>query len=733
MLETRFPCVMAVAIALCAHVAGAQTPPSEPTDAPAPIEAPPPLPPPPPPAPPPIEVTVEGDKAPAGSISLKRRDIRDMPGVLGDPYRAIELQPGVTPTASGLPYFYIRGAPPGNIGYFFDGIRVPLLFHVGAGPSVIPAPLVSRVNLHMGPYPVDIGRLAGAAVDAEAAPLPTQWRGEGLFRMIDIGGVVQGPLSDKATVLVGGHYALGAPIISALVKNVDFGYADYQARFTQRIGAHGRFTALAFGAWDKLAATLDGEDARKELLDADFHRLDLRYDHQFDSGGKMQAGILLGLDRSRNVGVKSATNAKIGGRIRFAKPIGHGKALVRGGLDVMVDNYDMVHKTPCTFLSNDPCDNHNEPPSLQELDTAYRELFPSRTDFVFGAWADALIVLDERSTITPGIRVDHYRSLGKDATAIDPKIVGRFGVNDRVNIIPAIGLASQLPGFAPLPALQIAGIAGGLQRSLQSSFGAEVKLNPIPIEVGASVFRQVTFNLTDPIGTERGTSLGPERFLSRSTGDAYGLEVNARGALRKDMLFIASYTLSRSTRTGASGIAIPAAVDRTHVAHVAILYEFNKYWRGGVRHVFYSGFPAEEAGSGHPANPYPARTRPFYRLDIRVSRRWSIGKTGFLGLIFDIQNATLSKEVFDVTCEKGICQPRTLGPITIPGLALEGGFYFSLSSKKPWPKKPDLAFRKFFRQIKFVHFAGARASREFPGFVQFPSFCALQFAARRFR
>jgi hypothetical protein len=140
------------------------------------------------------------------------------------------------------------------------------------------------------------------------------------------------------------------------------------------------------------------------------------------------------------------------------------------------------------------------------------------------------------------------------------------------------------------------------------------------------------------------------------------------------MFFVASYTLSRSTRTGRTGLAIPAAVDRTHVAHVAILYEFNKHWRGGVRHVFYSGFPAEEAGSDRPPNPYPERTRPFYRLDIRVSRRWSIGKTGFIGLIFDIQNATLSKEVFDVTCQEGICQPRTLGPITVPGLSIEGGF-----------------------------------------------------------
>ncbi len=60
-----------------------------------------------------------------------------MPGVLDDPYRAIEVQPGVTPAATGIPYYFIRGSPPGNIGYFFDGVDVPLLFHAGGGPSVI--------------------------------------------------------------------------------------------------------------------------------------------------------------------------------------------------------------------------------------------------------------------------------------------------------------------------------------------------------------------------------------------------------------------------------------------------------------------------------------------------------------------------------------------------------------------------------------------------------------------
>lgn len=625
-----------------------------------------------PPAPPQLlEVTVEGEKAPPGAASIKRREIREMPGVLGDAYRAIEVQPGVTPTATGLPYYFIRGAPPGNIGYFFDGIQVPLLFHAGAGPSVVPAALVNRVDLHLGPYPARIGRLAGAAVEADSAPPSYTWRGEGGLRSGDVGGVVEGPLNDKVSVLVGGRYAAGAALLSALLPNVDLSYADYQGRASFKLSEDSRISVLTFGSYDYLAAADFGSDVQETnvLLDTDFHRLDVRYEQDAQDGRKFLAAVTLGLDQSRGIGVIRARDYKVGARVKIQRPVASGRALLRAGLDAAVDVYDVTPRPPRCPGGCPASDEEDDPRG--QLDEAFADLFPSRTDLALGAWVDALIALDERSSITPGIRVDHYTSLGNTGLAIDPKLVGKFGIGERVRLIPAVGIASQLPGFAPLPALQIGGVRGGLQRSLQTSFGAEVSL--FPIEIVGSVFRQATFNLTDPIGTNRGTTLGADRFLTRSLGDAYGLELGARGALRKNIFFLASYTLSRSTRR-TEGRVIPSAYDRTHVAHIALLYDLGNNWRAGIRHVLYTGFPADEVSEGREPSEHPDRVHPFYRFDVRLSKRWKLGQTGYVGLVFDLQNATLSKEVFDVSCDDNQCVPRELGPITIPGLALEGGF-----------------------------------------------------------
>ncbi|MBK8258417.1 MAG: TonB-dependent receptor [Polyangiaceae bacterium] len=615
-------------------------------------------------------MTVGGDKPPAGSSQMRRREIREIPGVLADPYRAIEIKPGVTPTASGFPYFFIRGAPPGNIGYYFDGVQVPLLFHVGGGPSVIPAPLVQKVMFHPGPYPASHGRFAGAIVEATSTPPALEWKAEAGLRL-DVGALVQGPATDKIDVLVGGHYAYAATVLSAIVPNVGVGYGDYQARIGYKLSETERVQLLGFGSYDYLALNEDTPDGKvtTTLLDADFHRLDLRYDKSLEKGGRAYTGVTVGLDQSRNIGVQRARDYKVAARGGVETPFAGEFGLLRAGADLSVDTYTIV---PCEETKvTDRCAPGDEPGRSQFIE-AFRTLFLNRTDFTIGGFVESEFRWGKHVSLVPGLRVDVHHSMGDTEVAIDPKLSGRVQLNSYLALVPAVGVASQRPAFAPLPALVIAGIPGGLQRSLQASFGVEGRFGPI--EVVAAAFRQSTFGLTDAIGTGRGTALDSNRFLTRSQGDTIGLEVGAQGALRKDMLFFLSYTLSRATRRGEDGRTVPSAYDRTHIAQFALLYDFGGGYKGGFRHVFYTGFPADEVGPGRKPSENPDRVRPFYRVDARLSKRWTVGQKGWVSLVLDIQNATLSKEVFDVTCTSKGCTPQTIGPVSIPALALEAGF-----------------------------------------------------------
>ena len=58
----------------------------------------------------------------------------------------------------------------------------------------------------------------------------------------------------------------------------------------------------------------------------------------------------------------------------------------------------------------------------------------------------------------------------------------------------------------------------------------------------------------------------------------------------------------------------------------------------------------------------------------RVEKRWQLGPRAYFSFVAEWMNATLSKEAVATTCTLGGCETRTIGPITIPSLGIEGGF-----------------------------------------------------------
>lgn len=233
------------------------------------------------------EVRVLGAREVLGPvvISLGRAEVRLLPGAFGDPYRAIDVLPGVTPTVSGLPYYYIRGAPPSNVNYLVDGVRVPYLFHFGLGPGVIQPSLVERVDLYPGALPTRFGGVAGAVVSGETATPKDKTWGEASIRLIDTGGYVEAPLLDgRMHVGVGGRFSYTAFLLSAVAPDVSLGYRDYNARIAYDLTPKDRLTLFTFGAFD-LASNKDSDGNENVLFASEFHRLDLRWDRRWDNGG----------------------------------------------------------------------------------------------------------------------------------------------------------------------------------------------------------------------------------------------------------------------------------------------------------------------------------------------------------------------------------------------------------------------------------------------------------------
>jgi hypothetical protein len=630
------------------------------------------------------EVKVRGKRQEVGKTSLGASEIRQVPGAFGDAFRAVEVLPGVTPIVSGLPYFFVRGAPPGNTGYFVDGVRVPLLFHFGIAQAVIHPALVDHVDFHAGGYPARYGRFTGGIIAGETIAPAHRVHGEYNARLLDSGALVEAPVGERSEVLVAGRYGYPGLLLRAFAPQARLDYWDYQARGSTALDGKNRLTLFAFGSHDFIGSVDRKTGELEGATTIRFHRADARLDHAVSPDTHVRVAFTLGYDET------SAENASVRDALAAVRTIWESrlsdKVLLRGGADATFDHYDSTAQK----ASNG---------DLGEIPGV-----PPRAETQQGIWMDAIVKVTPRYELVPGARVDYFANDGTTLglaegsgpgaakVGFDPRIASRLRLSRSVVHVATAGLAHQMPSFpGTIPGLQPGTLSGGLQRAVQIGQGVELLL-PAEITVTPTVFLHNYLGMTDALTTcalDDGDSGGSEAGCAeqRVRGRAYGFELLARRALTKRVSGLISYTLSRSTRQtrepvrGAQLGEIPSEFDRTHVLNLIGAIDLGRGWRAGARFFYYTGRPYSDRIAGVNVPPYnQKRFDPFYRFDWRIEKRWSIGRFGRISLVLEMLNTLLRKEALSLDCKRvkgelyDRCTPREIGPITIPSIGVEGAF-----------------------------------------------------------
>jgi len=648
--------------------------------------------PPPPKKPDVVDLTVEGERKEVGTVTMGGGEIRQLPGAFGDPFRAIEALPGVTPIFSGVPFFYVRGAPPGNSGYLVDGVPVPMLFHLGAGPSVIAPGLIDRVDFFPSGYPARYGRFSGAIIAGETKPPATRLRGEWNVRLFDASALLETPVADgKGTVLVAGRYGYPGLLLSLLSSQAGLQYWDYQLRSSYRVSDRDVLSAFVFGAYDKLT------DKKKDydLFDVQFHRMDLRWDRQLLAGGRARLALTLMFDQTGGGGDSKDDRLAtrmfgIGLREEVEQRLSP-EVLLRAGADFVLQRYSLV----ATSKGSD----------AQEQ----ADFFPTRWDTRGGVRADLVVKPHPRVELVGGVRADLYGQEGTWIAALEPRLAARVRLARRATWITTLGVAHQAPTFVvPVPGFDLATLRDGLQKAFQFAEGLELEL-PEKVSLTTTVFYTGFLNMNDISSVC--ISLDDQnkdcRLDDRVRGRAYGLELFLKRDLTQKLGGWLSYTLSRSERM-IRGESFPSDFDRTHAFSAVLGYDLGRGWRFGGRFSYTSGRPVtlslrgfsdQTAGdiavkdvSGTPLPPgfdpnvllngkLRRRLPGFTRLDLRLEKRWVYSDTHSLAFVVEWFNSLMAKEATDYSKCRIVdaslepqCQLEEIGPVTIPSLGLEGTF-----------------------------------------------------------
>jgi len=591
--------------------------------------------------------TVDQTKAPKAA-ALSDRQARILPGGLGDPFRMSETMPGAAPMVSGLPYFYVRGSPPSGNAYYYDGIPLPQLYHLGLGPAVLHPMLLGPIAFHAGASPARYGQRVGAVIDAAGPTLQHRTYGELDVRLLDANAVVVTPIGE-GTLATAGRFGYPGLLMPALGIKLSFSYWDYQLRALYPLSSRDSVEVIALGSHDQLdnaeaVGASVGYEEEGQDLELDFHRIEARLIRRL-SGFELGAALRAGYDNS-HIGRDVAASAhSVTPRMWLKKRLSGGH-VVEAGASIK--------------------GSAGEARELPRADTFDSGAATAVSRMTAGVYADFDLRLADWSLLSLGGRSDVWIIAGHAEPAFDPR--ARFTVYpaDGLDVHIGAGLVHQPVVFVfPLPALTDVAVDRGLQRALQTELGAGIELG------GDTRFE------TNLFWHRYEDLLLPEVYL-RALGDdaqradsvAYGVEAFLLRKISQRVSGWISYTLAFAKTTDPlTNTSFRPEFDIRHVANIVTHVRVVGGLSAGLRLQARSGKPVNQfTDQGIPAS-HDLQLPFFVKADARVGYRWALD-WGAMDLYAEMLNVTLAQEAVDAECFFSTCRAVLAEPIFFPNVGL---------------------------------------------------------------
>ncbi|HET6584270.1 MAG TPA: carboxypeptidase-like regulatory domain-containing protein [Nannocystaceae bacterium] len=610
------------------------------------------------------------------STTLRENELRDVPGTQGDPLRVINSLPGVSPLHGLLPYAVVRGAAPGNTGYYLDGTRVPALFHVALGPSVIHPFFIDAVDFYPSGPPARLGRYISGIIEARTkSARRDRVHGEVEARLTRAGMFLEIPVNrawlpdchekrrlkckrgpGKGALTLAGQYAYTAAILSLAQSQARIRFWDYQARFDHPVGDRTEATVFAFGSFDEVGEK-PHRDAMGNRVVPDpfvrytFHRIDTRLRQRLRNDGSAIYRVVFGLDQTGVTNIKT-NEWRIAPRVDVRVPVNE-RIAIGFGLDQEFQ-----------FFRLDKQLDELEDVNVEDVALLFSERFVTAT----GGYLE-LVGQRGGFEARPGVRMDVYAQFGASpyvpnaksstyAIGVDPRLALREKIAPRWTLKQSIGLYHQPPSFPiPIPGIESFGFERGLQQNAQGSFGYELAAIPDRLQLSQEAYVGYLSNLQDyEIGqaAENEPVEELEDVITKVTGWAYGLETMLKLDPGMRMFGWIAYTLSRSTRDFRIGGHAPSNWDQRHILNVVLGYRISQKWNFGFRVHYHTGRPWTAPVGGESVldalgrHRNNARLPAYFQLDFRVERNWRFPNWQ-LDVFLDVTNGTLSREVFQCT------------------------------------------------------------------------------------
>jgi TonB family protein len=598
--------------------------------------------------------------------TLERQELQKVPGTFGDPIRVLQNLPGVARAPFVLGQLIVRGAAPDQTLTFFDGVQVPLLYHLGGGPSVLNADFIDKVDFFPGGFGSRYGRAVGGIVDvATRKGAKDTLHGSVKIDLLDSGFFVEAPIAPGISVAAAARRSYVDVLLPlVLPKDPEGGsllvlprYWDYQLRVdfgakNTEPGPGGRSTGyvMAFGSDDLLNVVATGGGRNRDVtVDARtlFHRV--KGDWTYRLGGftsvftpyagydlaslgfgetELNANVWsLGGREDLSLELLPWLTARAGADARFEHTVAEGKLPVLGGVQYP------------SFPGDEP---KAEVQEIKRVVNAFDGALYGELDLEFGP-----------VTLTPGVRATYARIYGQERFVYDPRLWVNFKPTGKTALKGSVGLYSQPPQAFNLERAPLGNPALTHERAFQTSLGVEQQLTDI-ISVDVTGYFNRRYDLVvSPGATVQNDdgSLTRYQYSNLGLGRAYGVEVMLRHAVTRDFFGWLAYTFNRSEQRRAGGDGYELTTwDQTHILTAVASYRLPANFELGARMRYVTGRPTTPLQ--HTFDVYSVdrnrfygtfglensiRFKPFHQLDLRLERSW-LFQRWTLSAYVDVQN-----------------------------------------------------------------------------------------------
>jgi TonB family protein len=626
-------------------------------------------------------------------VSLEGDEIRRIPGTKGDALAAVLNLPSVARSPFDLGQLVIRGSQPGESAAFISGVEIPQPFHFGLGTSTFNSYLLERFDLIPSNFSARYGRLTGGVVDIVPRDAKKdRWHGDIKADIYDAHIIAEGPVKKGGLAL-----SIRRSYIDGLLRfvlpsdtfTVAPRYYDYQGMFDYPL-AGGKFKLTIFGSDDEVAFVSTGPSDQDPSLSGRFgthlwfHHLIASYVRKWNkfeldtmfSFGAEHSDAVLGQAARFNLDVLAST-VRIEARY---KP--HRRLKITAGLDLLLDHYWV------TVLAPSP---PTEERVLNPLSTLERKRLESSGLEVYPAiYAQADWIVNDRLTITPGVRVDWFDS--KKGTYVQPRLMAKLRIAHETFLKAGLGFY-YMPPQAPYDNKVLGNPAVKPTQAIHATLGVETR--PIrrwlPFSIAVNLFYKDIRNLavaSDGNLIRDGRAV-PEVYIDEGVGRVYGADLLIKHDSPKYVYGWIAYTLTKSERMDHPGEPWrPFQYDQTNILTVVLGAHLPRDFDVGLRLRWVTSNPSTSQLAAArrvydadrdthypvPGPAYGERLPDFVQLDLRIDKRFAFRKWIF-AIYLDVTNVTNrgNVEAFAYSYDFTRRAPITGLPI-LPSLGLRASF-----------------------------------------------------------